>query len=56
MATPQPPPDPRKYLYHRGDVVTSGFKKNGFGLDFTPAYLEVMWMSTYDVERAHRAR
>lgn len=56
MATPQPPPDPRKYPYHRGDVVTSGFKKNGFGLDFTPAYLEVMWMSTYDVERAHRAR
>jgi hypothetical protein len=51
MATTQPPLDPRKYPYHRGDVVTSGFKKNGFVLDFTPAYLEVMWMGTHDVER-----
>ena len=51
MANPQPPLDPRKYPYHSGDVVTLSSKKNGFVLDFSPAYLEVMWMGTHDVER-----
>jgi hypothetical protein len=46
MANPQPPLEPRKYPYHRGDVDTSGFKKNGFVLDFSPAYI-----GTHDVER-----
>jgi len=50
MANPQPPLDPRKYPYHSGDVVTLSFKKNGFVLDFSPAYFEVMWMRTHDVE------
>src|SRR5208337_2548202 len=44
MAT-QRPLDPRKSPWHRGDVVTLGFKKNGFVLSHTPEYLEVRWMS-----------
>ncbi|MGO9589845.1 MAG: hypothetical protein ACLP3K_07345 [Candidatus Acidiferrales bacterium] len=43
MATSRPPLDPRKFPWHRGDVVTRGFEKNGFVLDATPEYLEVMW-------------
>jgi hypothetical protein len=48
----QPPLDPRKSPWKRGDVCTSGFKKNGFVLNYTPEYLEVRWMSPNEgVER-----
>ena len=55
MATSQPPLDPRKYPWHCGDVVTSGFKKSGFVLESTPDYLEVMWMPGSITERVGAA-
>jgi hypothetical protein len=46
------PLDPRKSPWKRGDVVTLGFEKNGFVLNHTPEYLEVLWMGPDDtVER-----
>lgn len=51
MATSQPPLDPRKYPWHRGNVFTSDFKKGGFVLDSTPDYLEVMWMPGSIIEK-----
>ena len=50
-ATSHPPLDSRKYPWHRGDVVTLGFKKSGFVLDSTPEYLEILWMPETQVER-----
>lgn len=44
MTTSQPPLDPRKHPWHRGDAITHSFEKNGFVLDATPEYLEVMWV------------
>lgn len=43
--------DPHKSPWKRGDVCTSGFKKNCFVLDHTPEYLEVQWMDDGGVER-----
>ena len=40
------PLDPRKSPWKRGDVVTLGFEKNGFVLNYTPEYLEVLWMGS----------
>jgi hypothetical protein len=52
MTTTQPPLDPRKSPWKRGDVCTLGFKKNGFVLSHTPEYLEVRWMSPHEgIER-----
>jgi hypothetical protein len=47
----QPPLDPRKYPWHRGDVVTLDFKKSGFVLGSAPNYLEVMWMPSSVTEK-----
>lgn len=52
----QRPLDPRKYPWHRGDVVTLGFQKVGFVLDSTAEYLEVLWRGTDKAERIERAR
>ena len=51
MPTPQPPLDPRKTPWKRGDVCSLGSSKSGFVLDYTPEYLEVRWMPEGVVER-----
>jgi hypothetical protein len=51
MASSQPPLDPRKTPWKRGDVCTLGFKKSGFVLNHTPEYLEVRWMPNEGIER-----
>ncbi len=51
MSTSQPPLDPRKYPWRRGDVCSLGGSKSGFVLDHTPEYLEVRWMPEGVVER-----
>src|SRR5712672_3132117 len=51
MSISQPPLDPRKYPWRRGDVCSLGGNKNGFVLGHTPEYLEVRWMPEGVVER-----
>lgn len=51
MKTSQPPLDPRKSPWKRGDVCTSGFTKTGFVLSYTPEYLEVRWTARGGVEK-----
>jgi hypothetical protein len=51
MTISQPPLDPRKTPWKRGDVCTLGFKKSGFVLHHTPEYLEIRWMGNDGVER-----
>ncbi len=49
--TTQPPLDPRKYPWHRGDIFTANFQKSGFVINSEPDYLEVMWMPGSTRER-----
>jgi hypothetical protein len=51
MSTSQPPLDPRKYPWRRGDVCSLGGSKSGFVLAYTSEYLEVRWMPGGVVER-----
>jgi hypothetical protein len=51
MTLSQPPLDPRKTPWKRGDVCALGSKKGGFVLDYTPDYLEVRWMPEGVIER-----
>lgn len=51
MTISQPPLDPRKHPWKRGDVCTLGFKKNGFVLNHTREHLEVRWMPNEGIER-----
>jgi hypothetical protein len=51
MQEVQPPLDPRKYPWHRGDVITNNFTKKGFVLGSTPEYLEVLWMTEHSTQR-----
>jgi hypothetical protein len=52
MPTSQPPLDPRKTPWKRGDLCTLDFKnKTGFVLNHTPEYLEVRWGPESVVER-----
>jgi hypothetical protein len=51
MPTSQPPLDPRKTPWKRGDVCGLGSSKSGFVLHYTPEYLEVRWMPDGPVER-----
>lgn len=52
MTTAQPPLDPRKNPWKRGDVFTLDSKnKSGFVLAHTPEYMEVLWMPESIVER-----
>ena len=52
MPTSQPPLDPRKIPWKRGDTCSLDFKKKtGFVLNHTPEYLEVRWGPEGVVER-----
>jgi hypothetical protein len=52
MPTSQPPFDPRKTPWKRGDICTKDLKeKTGFVLNHTPEYLEVRWGQEGIVER-----
>jgi hypothetical protein len=51
MTSSQPPLDPRKHPWKRGDVCALGSTKIGLVLDYTPEYLEVRWGPDGPVER-----
>jgi hypothetical protein len=51
MTISQPPLDPRKTPWKRGDVCALGFEKMGWVLNNTPEYLEVRWTGDDGVER-----